>query len=563
MKRILTLVILAFLFLALRVEHSTLFYDLGRDKRYQMVGAGNLAEGNGLSHCITFADDIANVSCRELTWWSAGYPLVVAGIYKLTNNLVTADFVLLLLGSLAFLFASFRFFSLWIDFKTDYWIFALFLVFAGFSFTPFHYLGTTTDLLGTVFVILTISEASHGFRDGKASGFVLAGAAAFAAVFFKFSFLPLVAIVPAGLGSLAILRREIEPLRFALYFFAPLTAGFVILYVTLPNHVLPPGGVWIQGWHWHNLLAQDAFGTRSLFFIDFLFRRIDRSTTFGVIVIGLIQVFSITVLGGVGYLSTRFVTKHFRSTILDGRTLSALLGVFAVATIVVYLAWLSIRLPTFFHPLYIPWTFVQETRYYGPAMVLLIYAVFILPLYLVRRGSVLRIGSVGLVLAVCCYAAAFWSYKNFDYFVGNRVEGSFIGPHRDDAIVAEYLKNDSTLDRRTTVLGFLSHAGAYGYTTLLIETDPVVCPFPWYDWYVGSIPIATSQPRTLLVTVHKSPTSADQEMLDKYGGTLLLELSTYDLYRLEIPAGYEDGAAKSSESRRRISFPFPSSSTND
>ena len=558
MRRTLIIVFLAFLFLALRVEHSSLFYDLGRDKRYQMIAAGNLAEGKGLSHCITFADDISKVSCQELTWWSAGYPIVLAGIYKLTDDLVTADFILLILGSLGFLLVSLRFFSIWIDFETDYWIVALFLAFAAFSFTPFNYLGTTTDLLSTVFLLFAITESAIGFRDRRSSKFVIAGAAAFAAVFFKFSFFPFLVVVPAGLGLLALLRREGAPLKYAAVFIGLLCVAFVILYVALPNYVLPPGGIMTPGWRWHNLLAQDPFGARALFFIDFLFRRIDKATTVGSVVYGLIQIFSIAVVAGFGYIAVRYAGKHFRSGENDGRLLSSVLCVLTAFLLVGYLCWLSIRVQTVYHPLYIPWTFVQETRYYAPAMVLLIYGVFIAPLYLRSCRPFLRLASLALVLAVCSFAVAFWGYKNYDYFYNGRVEGSFIGPHKDDTIVAEFLRNDTSLDRGKTVLGFLSYAEAYGYSTLLIEADPAVSPFPWYDWYVGSIPVATTQPRTLLVTIDKSLNGADREILNKYNGTRLLELSTYDLYRLEIPAE-PPGEAATSESRRRITFPIPAS----
>ncbi len=559
MRRTLIIVFLAFLFLALRVEHSSLFYDLGRDKRYQMIAAGNLAEGKGLSHCITFADDISKASCQELTWWSAGYPIVLAGIYKLTDDLVTADFVLLILGSLGFLLVSLRFFSIWVDFETEYWIVALFLVFTAFSFTPFNYLGTTTDLLSTVFLIFTITESAVGFRDRRSSKFLIAGAAAFAAVFFKFSFFPLLIVVPVGLGLLALLRRDGAPLKYAAVYLASLCAAFAILYLALPNYILPPGGIMTPGWRWNNLLAQDPFGARALFFLDFLFRRIDTTTSIGSAVYGLIQIFSIAVVVGFGYIAARYASKHFRSSENDrGRTLSALLSILTVVLLVGYLCWLSIRVQTVYHPLYIPWTFVQETRYYGPAMVLLLYGVFIAPRYLRSRGHLLKMGSLALAVAVCSFAVAFWGYKNYDYFYNGRVEGSFIGPHKDDTIVAEFLRNDASLDRGKTVLGFLSYAEAYGYSTLLIEADPAVSPFPWYDWYVGSIPVATTQPRTLLVTINKSPNRADRAILNKYNGTRLLELSTYDLYRLEIPAE-PLGDAATSESRRRISFPIPAS----
>ncbi|MEQ1764087.1 MAG: hypothetical protein ABL984_13220 [Pyrinomonadaceae bacterium] len=531
MRRTYIIVFLAVLFLGLRIEHGVLFYDLGRDKRYQMNAAGNFAAGNGLSHCITFADDIAKVTCQEVTWWSAGYPLVIGSLYKVTDDLITADFILILFGMITFLFASFRFFSLWSD--DTHWAFGAFLVFAGFSFTPFNYLGTN-DLLSTSFIILAISEASFGLKEHKRWGFVVAGLAAFAAAFFKFNFYPLLAIVPAGLTLLALLRRDFTLIKYVLYFLAPIATCFLVLYAVFPDHVLPPRGVWVQGWNWHNLASQDPFGTKALFFIDFLLRRLDSGSMLGFVLLGLIHAFSIAAVLGMVYASGRYAKRNYRSESCDGRTLAAVLGIVTTGTVVAYLVWLSIRLPTFHHPIYIPWTFVQETRYYAPAMVLLIFAVFILPLHVDRRNSLLRLASLTLVIAACSYAVTYWGYKNFDYFYNGRVEGSFAGPHRDDATVAEFLKNDRTLDRRTTVLGFMTHAGAYGYPILLIETDPARFPFPWYDWYVGSIPVNSSERRTLLVTIHKSPTEADRAIVDRFQGVRILELETYDLYRLEI-----------------------------
>jgi len=533
MRRGVIIVLLGLLFLALRVEHSVLFYDLGRDKRYQMTAAGNFAAGNGISHCITSAEDIATVSCEEMTWWSAGYPILVGMLYKITDDLIMADFILILFGSLLFLFASFRFFSLWSDDSAEHWAFGLFLIFAGFSFTPFNYF-STNDLLSTSFLILAINEASFGLRERKGSLFVIAGFALFAALFFKFSFYPFLGVVPAGLIFLALIRRDFEPIRFLGYFAIPVLFCFLALLAAFPNHVLPPSGEWTTGWYWNNLKSQDPFGAKALFFIDFLPRRLDSASPFGTVMLVCIHAFSIGIIGSVVYLSCRYLKVNVGAKENDGRTLSIVLGVLTFGTVVVYLVWLSLRLPTFEHPTYGPWTFVQETRYYGPAMVLLIFAVFVLPLYLDRRRFLLRGASIALVVTITSYAIAYWGYKNFDYFLNERTEGSFAGVPSDDATVAEFLKNDRALDRGSTVLGFISHAAAYGYPTLLIKTDPAKFPFPWYDWYVGSIPVNTSQPRTLLVTIHKAPTAADQEMLAQYEGVRILELKTYDLYRFEI-----------------------------
>lgn len=533
MRRSFVIVFLALLFFALRVEHSVLFYDLGRDKRYQMIAAGNFAAGNGITHCITTPDDISAVICPELTWWSAGYPLLVGSLYKITGDLIAADYILVLVGILTFLLASFRFFSLWSDGDSGRLSFGLFLIFAGFSFTPFNYF-QTNDLLSTAYLILAIAEASHAFKDRRRLGFIAAGLAIFAAGFFKFSFYPFIAVIPVGLILFAVLRRNIAPLIYLLYFLIPLAACFLALLIAFPNHILPPGGVWLYGWNWDNLTFQDPFGSKALFFIDFLLRRLDPASVVGLLSLLLIHAFSIFVLAASVYIGGRYVLENHRARSSEARNLSIVLGIVTVAITVAYLSWLSIRLPTFYHPVYEAWTFVQETRYYGPAMVLLIYAVFIIPPQIARRHPRLRLASLALVLAVCSYATAYWAWKNYDYFYNGRIAGSFAGGHRDDAAVAEFLKNDFSLDRDRTVLGFMSHAGAYGYPILLIETDPARYPFPWHDWYVGSTAVRTSQPRTLLVIIPKSPSDADTEILARHRGARLLELTTYDLYRLEV-----------------------------
>ena len=533
MRRTFIVIFLAFLFLALRIEHSTLFYELGRDKRYQMTAAANLVAGKGISHCKTFPDDIAKVSCEELTWWSAGYPVVIAGLYKLTDDLITSDFILIVFGLVLFLFASFRFFSLWFENPFENWSFGAFLLFAGLSFTPFNYF-STNDLVSTSFLLVVLSEASIGFRDRRNAAFVIAGSAAFAAAFFKFSFYPFLAVVPAALFLLSILRRELAPTRYIIYFLLPISIGFLALLAFFPNHVTPPSGEWTQGWNWYNLGSQDPFAAKALFFIDFLLRRLDPGTTNGFTLLGLIQAFSILLVGSAACIAGRYVYLNLDSEREGGRTLSALIGIITVATVVVYLMWLSVRVATFYHPIYQAWTFVQETRYYGPAMVLILFTLFIFPNFIRTERRMLRLASIGLVLAMTLYAVAYWGFKNFDYFYNGRIEGSFEGGHRDDAEVAEFLKNDRSLDRGSTVLGFVSHAGAYRYPILLVKADPQRYPFPWYDWYVGSTAVNTSQPRALLVMIHKSPTVPDLDLLQQYRNSRILQLSTYDLYRVEI-----------------------------
>lgn len=534
MRRGFVIAFFIFLFFALRVEHGTLFYDLGRDKRYQMTAAANLASGHGITHCITYAEDISKVSCQELTWWAAGYPVVIAGLYRITGDLITSDFLLIVLGLAMFLFASFRFLSLWRETDADSWISGAFFAFISFSFAPFNYL-PSTDLVALGLLLISLIEASLACRNRSVWGFVFAGSAAFGAAFFKFSYYPFLATVPLGLVIIAFARRRSDStIANIAAFLTPVLIGFLLIGITFPNHLLPPGGGLIQGWHFENLLYQDPFATKSLFFFDFLIRRADGLGSLGTIILAIVHTFSITILITITYASVRHVLGGFGDDSSRGRTLFAVLGLVTGAISISYLSWLSIRLPLYHHPIYAPWTFVQETRYYAPAMVLLVFATFVIPLWLPRTRTTLRSASIALIIAISGYAVAYWTGKNIDYFYNGRIEGSFAGGHKDDADLAEFLRNESSFDRTATVLGFVSHASAYGYPTLLTKTEPGTYPFPWFDWYPGSSEINTSQPRTLLIKTDKQATPDELKIIAEYNGNVLKEFQTFDVYRLEI-----------------------------
>ena len=138
-------VALLLLVFGLRLGNRALFYDLFSDKVRQIVAAGNLLRGRGISACWADPADLARIPCQPQTDWPAGYPMLSAAITKLSGDFIVTDaiidaialaLVLLAAGSLIRRFHAAE--------RADT-AYRWFLAFSAISFAPYVYLTATTS----------------------------------------------------------------------------------------------------------------------------------------------------------------------------------------------------------------------------------------------------------------------------------------------------------------------------------------------------------------------------------------------------------------------------------
>lgn|GEM_PF-6913537 len=525
------LALAAFAFV-LRVEHRVTFYDLGPDKVHQLIATGNYAEGRGISECSAPPEDLSQVTCRPQTSWASAYPILMGVLLRFTGDLVRADWVLILVGLVLFLAGMLRLIAILAPEDAGISPMVLFLVFSAFSFTPYHYF-PTTDLLAAGLFAAACACVLDGVRSRSGAWFITSGIFIFACAWLKYSFYPFIPVLPGALVVLMLIRRDKSLIRHVLEFAAPIVVGFLVLFATIPQHLInQANGSWTKGWNFGHLLQFDPFALKTLFFIEPILSRLDPASTRFLafqLVAGAISLvlIAVTVLA-----AARWIRRDSRPE--TGKPIFAIIGILTILFNVAILSWVSIRLPEFPQSNNPHWTFVCETRYFAPSVVFILAVVFILPYLLQGSSRLASRACMAFVLLIVGFAGLSWAWKYYDIFVNHRLAGTYAAESAEDVEIARYLISTPEIRRDSTVLGFTSIASGYGMPQ--IADAPVAAGSEkGADWDSnGGRPLASSQPRTVIVRIDKTPSPEQARLLSSRQALRILELSRSDLYRFDV-----------------------------
>ena len=336
------------------------------DSFVQFEMAYHWAKGQGIQLCEIKASDLSQNLCSNQLLWPPGYPFFLKMCFPLFQDFIIAGRFLDCLAVGLLLILHFKILQI-IGFPRRA-IFTIFL-FLSVSYAPFAYL-FSTDVWSMLayecsiwYALVLLKNNSHGWFATLSLAVVI-----FSMVFFKYMYYNL-CIIPSCFLLIGFIKADRRLKRQALALIM-LLGGFTFLFFSfIKNYTgsLHPLRRLETGFFWEHLLKVDALGAKSLFFTENLYKYfITHQMTDHwiqvVLVIGEL-VLSFVIIGSIGYgvfwkqkVLTKLSDDYLKNSyfLLVILTLVYSLG-YLGALSVVY-RWAN------------GWTYIQETRYYIPAI---------------------------------------------------------------------------------------------------------------------------------------------------------------------------------------------------
>jgi hypothetical protein len=398
--------------LLLRYNEYNTFRNVISDKARQLHGAYELLQGNGVSFTSYDLRTFQPVSI-PIVEWPPGYSYVTAAASYITRTDVYTASVLLDYLCLTLFWAC----ILWLTALLDFTLLqsCLLFLFLGISKTPLLFVWSS-DLLGCTAFLFSIALNIQFLRGNQNKRRWLYYALQFASIFImfsmKYSLVPACLAIGLSLFSYgwfskknlyktgAILILFTVASIFLLFFYNELRSGHTS---GLYNRYT----VEEKGLHFSNLLLFSPFLVHAFVYLDALYMRFSIS-----VVYFMAQVLTFFLISLIVFR----IVSQIRKGKADYFTHSVLITTLCVAG---FLASLSVYYPKDVHPSHV-WTYVVETRYFAPA-------IFLLMLYLFRNirlkrpqkitewlPSVFTVTTVGFAFLLGCY-----------YLAVNNTAGSF------------------------------------------------------------------------------------------------------------------------------------------
>ena len=511
------LLLLAF---GLRLGNRALFYDLFPDKVRQIVAAGNLLRGRGISDCWAEPADLARVTCQPQTDWPAGYPMLSAAITKLSGDFIVTDAIIDAIARALVLLAAGSLIRRFHAAERSDTAYRWFLAFSAISFAPYVYL-TTTDLfslglyLTAAVVALRIAERPPALAASAGAGALL-----WLAAVTRYNYVPLLACVPITFGLVGILRRDGRLFRSAAACVAVALILSLALRLSLPrNGALLPHSAGGGGWYPGNLRSLDPFALKAFFYLDPVLSRVKR------IIPGLDSVVLLAAQPIALLLVAGSATWAFTRLRNQGGSDQRPLAIFMMVTLgvtVAALAWLSLRVAPENLPYNHRWTYLWETRYYAPFLLLLV------PRRVDAAGTPTAGGSAALVRgarvtvgSAVVYAVAFDLWIMWTLVGRHDLSRTSFAQPTTAIRVAHQVRHLAASEDRPVVVAFPTVGEAYAAGRLR-------------DFDFGTV--RSSRPVVLLVIAPADSSRAGrvQAWLDSARARPLLTRRTKVLYRVDV-----------------------------
>jgi hypothetical protein len=492
------LAVLLLMALAGRLWFECACIDFNMDKARQLVIAQNFSAGEGFTLRTADPRDLADTISLRIPWWPIGYPFLMSSLNVLFHDYILSSIVLDLLGVLVLFKSFFTFFRV-LDLGRRPFI--LFLIFTAFSFAPYFYLGST-DFLSAALYLLALSMALD--RPGAARCVTL-GAAVFVAAFLRYAYYPFTVIIPI---FLFVNGKRREALVTFLSTALPLAAllAFYQYYFGSPFYVKG-----VDAFFPEHLLHMDPFPLRSFFLLELAEKNLPASMLY--LVRPAAWIVSLVLLGMLAVNYLQGVNRKFLSLLF-----------MTVGLNVAMLSYYSLKNPP--QSGWIDWwTYVQETRYYAPSMLLIQVGLFAAALQ--AKGSrVVRYGAICFVAVITLFSMLFGFHRIFE-----ADEPTFFEDLEQEVAAAlsviEGLDGDVVYADGTAIDGVSIH------DTCLVALGTrarIVLDYP----RLISGPLNSSKPVILVLNMPLGRSEREEALIAEHAATCLHENGRAALYRFNL-----------------------------
>lgn len=353
------------------------YFTVDGDKSSQLLAAKNLANGHGITIRVAADTNLNTSTWQPLKGWPPGYSISVAplillfdGDYKTAALLFDTLTVLFFLGILLLLGKQ-------TGLQT--WLQNLFLLFAGFFFYPFGP-STSTDmvslscLLAAFYCLLNLMQTGSGIKRHLVfSVFFL-----FLSGFYRYQYIPVAAAIPFLLIIAGMLNKKKEWIRAGFKIQIPLFVLLACLFFFQQKYT--GSGTYVNslqtGFYYSNLQRLYPFVPASFADIETGLGVMSRFTGTDYYKNGALLIN----IGYIIFFGLFIYTIHWlwkrRNQLNQPATLFVYLGTGIGLAVILLLYYLSIRNSALISRFFLPWTYLQEFRYFLFPVILIQLAVF-------------------------------------------------------------------------------------------------------------------------------------------------------------------------------------------
>ena len=345
-----------------------LYFSIGEDISTQLHATVNFAKGKGITINEVIANDLGNPISKLLSDWPIGYTLLLTPLFKLTNNILWSAMILDLVFVSLLLILIYKVLK---QIGVEEQAIKVALLFFAISSTPFIYTSRTgvlsiCCLLFAIWYLLKLVEREHiNWIHAGFCGFLFV-----LPIWFRYAYMPLVAVPILFFGLKWLLTRDVNFVKNAFVcLLVVLISIFGIqsiqnAFVGQRNYLAESQGF---GFHFSNLVYLKEFLFKGLFYVDPVidFTNKNYLLKLGFKIVGLLL--STIVL--IKLLVTAFKNRMEKNGNFE------IIAMIAICLNLSLLIYLSLKYSNF-HLTDYSWTFIQETRYFLPSILLLIIFMF-------------------------------------------------------------------------------------------------------------------------------------------------------------------------------------------
>lgn len=475
------------------------------DNSFGLGAAKNIVDGNGYATTQVFADDLAAVVYDPLGKWPPGYSWLLAGLMKVSGaDAITALYIVngialvVFLGAVYMMIAALRFAP---------WARLLFMLFAGFF--PYPFLGYWfADLVAVSFYTLAAALVVNANATGRGllPKALLAALLCSYCIFLKYLYLP-IAILPLLVWGWFSLRYKLpDQFRAALAGSAIITLSAILLVLYQSNNTgqavyINPTG---RGFFPEHITKMGPLIPASLADQDFMVNRVSR-----LLHIRFSQGHRLMLVANYVLLAALMVLLIVWWKRAGGRhrlyTYLALVLSFATGGMLLFL---SLTFAPYRSEFVTFWTYVQELRYYGIAVVFiqqLLFWYFVLRTQL-HAGMLQRLMRF-VMLGIMLFGIVHGAYHLTKLSV---VRGQVGLNKKNEQTVMSALEGIKKLQRQYPGLVICSNYQALGNIGTLTGA-PVL-----YDYEALNKPLAASRPVMLLAILRDDYLHRFQPFMERY-----------------------------------------------
>lgn len=371
---------LLFFCLLIVLEYSN--FHLNPDASAQLHSLKNFVNGNGIT--ITTLDSFGNIYYKPLSWWPAGFVIFAAPIYLITKSAIASYLILKFTSNIFFILFLSKILN-YLELKDHQKKFII--LFFAISIAPFVEF-YVTDMLATTVCMWSFYFYLKFQEHGKISNVLISVFLVSLCYFIRYSFLPFL-FYPIAAFILNEKKQIFKKIKEFILIIA-FTASAGLFFYFLNKFLVGPGQLVssmdaLHGHgHWNQLTRFKGFlFTFGLY--RYNFENIVMDAT------GLFFRFNWLSIAITTYLYFILIKYFFKNRLsFNNKHLPILISisVAAGALIVAFLSFLTINNPgqTWTTPY---WTFVEETRYYGPVIIIGLLNILVIFLYK-RKGSLIH-----------------------------------------------------------------------------------------------------------------------------------------------------------------------------